>query len=78
MNTRGSVSCKCNLHENFSQNANTNKEISGQRAICDQNSIFKGFMILCEMLLRHLVPFVQFKKRKKKPWSSVTFSKVAC
>ena len=25
--------------------------------------------------LRDLVPFVQFKKRKKYPWLSVTFSK---
>ena len=27
--------------------------------------------------LRDLVPFVQFKKRKKHPWRSDTFSKVA-
>ena len=27
--------------------------------------------------LCHLVPFVQFKKREKHPWGSVTFSKVA-
>ena len=27
--------------------------------------------------LRDLVPFVQFKKREKHPWKSVTFSKVA-
>ena len=27
--------------------------------------------------LRDLVPFVQFKKREKNPWRSVTFSKVA-
>ena len=27
--------------------------------------------------LRDLVPFVQFKKREKHPWRSVTFSKVA-
>ena len=26
--------------------------------------------------LRDLVPFVQFKKREKHPWRSVTFSKV--
>ena len=26
--------------------------------------------------MRDLVPFVQFKKRKKHPWKSVTFSKV--
>ena len=28
-------------------------------------------------VLRDLVPFVQFKKREKHPWRSVTFSKVA-
>ena len=28
-------------------------------------------------ILRDLVPFVQFKKREKHPWRSVTFSKVA-
>ena len=27
--------------------------------------------------MRDLVPFVQFKKREKHPWRSVTFSKVA-
>ena len=27
--------------------------------------------------LHDLVPFVQFKKREKHPWRSVTFSKVA-
>ena len=27
--------------------------------------------------LCNLVPFVQFKKREKHPWRSVTFSKVA-
>ena len=27
--------------------------------------------------LRDLVPFVQFEKREKHPWRSVTFSKVA-
>ena len=27
--------------------------------------------------LRDLVPFVQFKKREKHPWRSVTFSEVA-
>ena len=30
----------------------------------------------CDVLL-DLVPFVQFKKREKHPWRSVTFSKVA-
>ena len=28
-------------------------------------------------VLRDLVPFVQFKKREKHPWRTVTFSKVA-
>ena len=28
-------------------------------------------------ILSDLVPFVQFKKREKHPWRSVTFSKVA-
>ena len=27
--------------------------------------------------MRNLVPFVQFKKREKHPWRSVTFSKAA-
>ena len=27
-------------------------------------------------VLRDLVPFVQFKKREKHPWRSVTFSKI--
>ena len=33
-------------------------------------------MMKCDAL-RNLVPFVQFKKREKHPWRSVTFSKVA-
>ena len=33
-------------------------------------------MNICDAL-RDLVPFVQFKKREKDPWRSVTFSKVA-
>ena len=28
-------------------------------------------------VMRNLVPFVQFKKREKLPWRSVTFSKIA-
>ena len=31
---------------------------------------------LCDVL-RDLVPFVQFRKCEKRPWKSVTFSKVA-
>ena len=33
-------------------------------------------LIICDAL-RDLVSFVQFKKREKHPWKSVTFSKVA-
>ena len=33
-------------------------------------------MIICGAL-RDLVPFVQFKKREKHPWRSVTLSKLA-
>ena len=33
-------------------------------------------VIICDVL-HDLVPFVQFKKREKQPWRSVTFSKVA-
>ena len=33
-------------------------------------------MIICGAL-RILLPFVQFSKREKHPWRSVTFSKVA-
>ena len=32
--------------------------------------------IICDALC-DLVPFVQFKKREKHPWGTVTFSKVA-
>ena len=34
------------------------------------------FIFICDVL-RDLVPFVQFQKREKHPWRSVTFSKVA-
>ena len=30
-----------------------------------------------KLTARYLVPFVQFKKHEKRPWRSVTFSKVA-
>ena len=36
----------------------------------------KEFGVTCGVL-RDLVPFVQFKKREKHPWRSVTFSRVA-
>ena len=38
--------------------------------------IFQVFEKICGAL-RDLVPFVQFKKREKHPWKSVTFSKIA-
>ena len=34
------------------------------------------FVNICDVM-RNLVPFVQFKKREKLPWRSVTFSKIA-
>ena len=37
----------------------------------------KKSVVICDDALRDLVPFVQFKKREKHPWRSVTFSKVA-
>ena len=36
-----------------------------------------NFVCYLSDVLRHLVPFVQFKKREKHPWRSVPFSKVA-
>ena len=43
--------------------------------------IFMDLSVKCDVYicdaLRNLVPFVQFKKREKHPWRSVTFSKVA-
>ena len=39
------------------------EEIAGTNGICDA--------------LRDFVTFVQFKKREKRPWRIVTFSKVA-
>ena len=35
-----------------------------------------GFTLSIFDALRNLVPFVQFEKREKQPWMSVTFSKV--
>ena len=39
------------------------------------------YLIICGHVirdaLRDLVPFVQFKKREKHPWRSVTFRKLA-
>ena len=51
--------------------------LSPQRRICKatQLSLMKPFPI-CD-ILRDLVTFVQFKKREKHPWRTVTFSKVA-
>ena len=33
------------------------------------------YLFLIYDVLRDLVPFIQFKKREKHPWRSVTFSK---
>ena len=35
-----------------------------------------AFGLSCDAL-HDLVPFIQFKKREKHPWRSITFSKVA-
>ena len=51
---------------------------------CSFKKIVTGYFFHYEVncnicgALRELVPFVQFKKREKYPWRSVTFSKVAC
>ena len=46
---------------------------------CAEENIRGVFWILSNICdaLRDLVLFVQFKKREKHPWMSVTFSKVA-
>ena len=36
--------------------------------------IYKEYVYVCDAL-RDLIPFVQFKKFKKHPWRTVTFSK---
>ena len=41
-----------------------------------QSIIIDEAISICDVL-RDLVTFVQFKKREKHPWRSVTFSKVA-
>ena len=42
-----------------------------------QSSCTAITLITIRDVLRDLLPFVQFKKRKKHPWRSITFSKVA-
>ena len=49
-------------------------------SIVEKRYTLEGLILLillniCDALY-DLVPFVQFKKREKHPWSSVTFSKV--
>ena len=39
------------------------KEITAQK-----NEVFRGFAHICDAL-RDLVPFVEFKKREKHPWT---------
>ena len=36
-----------------------------------------SFVVNIKIALRNLVPFAQFKKRDKKPWRTVTFSKIS-
>ena len=50
-------------HILFSGNANVCANVDDDTILCDA--------------LRDLVPFVQFKKREKHSWRSVTFSKAA-
>ena len=38
--------------------------------------LYSGYQLICGVFC-DLVPFVQFKKREKRPWRSVNFSKVA-
>ena len=48
------------------------------RLLREVTQVFEDLRVLfskCDAL-RDLVPFVQFKKREKHPWRSVTFSKV--
>ena len=52
------------------ENQKYNRNQSVQRKINDAKTT------RCDAL-PNLVPFVQFKKREKHPWRSVTFSKVA-
>ena len=59
----------------FEDNGLRSVEINTRWQALD-SPILKGFLIICGAL-HGLVRFVQFKKREKHPWRSVTFSKVA-
>ena len=59
----------------FEDNGLRSVEINTRRQVLD-SPILKGFLIICGAL-HGLVRFVQFKKREKHPWRSVTLNKVA-
>ena len=56
----------CHINKKISYNAVRNRHIKGIFRTPSQSDV-----------LHDLVPFIQFKKREKHPWRSVTFSKVA-
>ena len=56
----------------FEDNGLRSVEINTRWQVLD-SPILKGFLIICGAL-HGLVRFVQFKKREKHPWKSVTFS----
>ena len=67
-------------HEETKNTSRIRKRV--KKAFHSKVTVFKelissGPYYICD-LLSNLVPFVQFKKREKHPWCSVTFSKVAC
>ena len=51
------------------------KLVKSQEWRYQENIACTALMFISDAL-RHLVPFVQFKKRKKHPWRNVTFSKL--
>ena len=59
-----------------------NHLFNGHQSICSKVLFFppltplSAIMGICDAL-HDFIPFVQFKKREKHPWRSVTFSKVA-
>ena len=59
----------------FEDNGLRSVEINTRWQVLD-SPILKGFLIICGAL-HGLVRFVQFKKREKHPWRSVTLNKVA-
>ena len=44
--------------------------------LCQALKLSEIYLTICGAL-HDSVPFIQFKKREKQPWRSVTFSKIA-